>query len=293
MYLPHALAAAALALLATTVVSAAESVHRPTGARIHTDVAYKHDADLSEYERARCRLDVYLPAVGKGFPTLVWFHGGGLVAGDKGVARAMALSLARAGVAVVAANYRLSPAAKYPDYLHDAAAAVAWTRAHIAGYGGDPAQTFIGGHSAGGYITLMIGLDERHLGARGIALADIAGLISVSGQTMTHNVVRAERGLGRFSIVADEAAPVYYGRRDTPRILVLYADRDKVARAAEGRYFVEIMRGAGNRRVTGRLIVDRTHETIVGRMANDDDPARQAILDFIRPTAKRPVMIGR
>ena len=114
-------------------------------------------------------------------------------------------SLARAGVAVVSAEYRLSPKVKYPAYLQDAAAAFAWTRAHIAEHGGDVEKLFVGGHSAGGYLTFMIGLDERYLREFGVELSGIAGLIPVSGQTMTHYTVREERGIGQFTITADEA----------------------------------------------------------------------------------------
>jgi acetyl esterase/lipase len=253
--------------------------------QVLTDIAYKSGNGISDYEKQRCKLDVYLPLEPGGFATLVWFHGGGLTGGSKDGTGKMARSLARAGVAVVVPNYRLSPKVTFPSYIQDAAAACAWTRAHIAEHGGDPARLFIGGHSAGGYLALMLGMDAHYLRDAGVEPSAIAGLIPVSGQTMTHYTVRQERGIGKFTITADQAAPVYFIRKDTPPFLVLYADHDMVGRAEENAYFVAMMKGAGNQRITGKLIADRTHGSIAGRIAEDGDPARLAILEFITRAA--------
>jgi acetyl esterase/lipase len=251
--------------------------------QVITGIAYKTGPNLTGYEKQQCRLDVYLPPGRKGFPTLVWFHGGALKAGDKKDIARIALSLAQEGLALVAVEYRLSPKATYPAYIQDGAAAFAWARAHISGYGGDPARLYIGGHSAGAYLALMIGLDPRYLTAAGLSLSSIAGIIPISGQTMTHYTVRAERGIGMYTIIADEAAPVHYCRKDTPPMLVLYADHDEPAREQENEYLVAVMKAAGNQRVTGMLIANRTHGTILGHVADKDDPARNAILNFIKP----------
>jgi len=261
-------------------MEASEAVLAPL--TILQDVSYKSGANLSDYEQQRCKLDVYLPLEKKGFPTLVWFHGGGLKVGDKQDGSAIAHSLAQTGLAVVAPNYRLSPKVSYPAYVQDAAAAVAWTRANIARHGGDPDKVFVAGHSAGGWLTLMVGLDERYLGQHDVALSEIAGCIPVSGQTMTHFTVREERGIGRFTIIADEAAPVHYGREDTPPFLLLYADNDMAARAEENEYFVALMKGAGNEHVNGLLVRDRDHGSIAFRIVEQNDPARRAILEFIQ-----------
>ena len=249
--------------------------------KVLANIDYKTGDSLSDYEKQRCKLDLYLPAQKSGFATLVWFHGGRLTGGSKDGADKMARSLAKAGIAVAVPNYRLSPKVKFPAYIQDAAAACAWTRAHIGEQSGDPARLFIGGHSAGGYLTLMLGLDAHYLRDVGVEPSAIAGLIPVSGQTMTHYTVREERGIGKFTITADAAAPVYFIRKDTPPFLVLYADHDMVGRAEENAYFVAMMKGAGNQRINGKLIADRTHGSIAGKITEDGDPARTAILDFI------------
>jgi acetyl esterase/lipase len=259
------------------------------GVKVISAVSYKVGGQLTDYEKERCQLDLYLPEGVKDFPTLVWFHGGGLQNGERDGKNTVALarSLAASGVAVASASYRLSPKVKYPAYLEDAAAAFAWTKRSISGHGGHANAVFIGGHSAGGYLTFMVGLDARHLKAHGLETTAIAGLIPVSGQTMDHYTVREERGLGRFTITAGEAAPVFYARKDTPPMLVLYADDDLPARQAENEYLVEILKGAGNTNVTGRLIRDRNHGTVAYRIAEEGDPAKEAILEFVRSHRSR------
>jgi acetyl esterase/lipase len=253
-----------------------------------SDIAYKSGDKLSAYEKERCKLDVYLPVGKKNFATLVWFHGGGITKGSKDSEHtpAIARSLASGGIAVVNVNYRLSPKATYPAYVEDGAAAFAWTLSHIAEHGGDVNRVFIGGHSAGGYLTLLVGLDAHYLKDLGIELSSIAGLIPISPQTMTHYTVREERGIGKYTITADDAAPVFHVRKDTAPILVLYADNDMAARAEECAYFVAIMKGAGNKLVTGKMIADRNHGSVGNNVENEDDAARIEILNFISSVSK-------
>lgn len=279
--------AALLFLLARPLPSYSEESGTPKPV---ADLAYKTGSKLTEYETERCKLDLYLPASGKNFATLVWFHGGGLKAGakDGGQTPVIARALAADGLAVASVNYRLSPKAAYPAYLEDSAAAVAWVRAHIAEHGGDPMKIFISGHSAGGYLTLMLAMDARWLKPHGLTPDSFAGYIPLSGQTMTHYTVREERGIGKETITADEAAPVFYCRKDTPPMLVLAGDHDMAARSEENEYLVAVMKGAGNKRVTFRQIPDRTHGSIASNIVQPGDPVRKAILDFIAaPTTAR------
>jgi triacylglycerol lipase len=87
-------------------------------------------------------------------PVLIFVHGGGFVRGDKHESGSpfydnVLAWAARNGLVGVNINYRLAPKAAYPAGAQDLAAAIAWTRAHIAEYGGDPDRIYIWGHSAG------------------------------------------------------------------------------------------------------------------------------------------------
>jgi acetyl esterase/lipase len=278
---------AVLLYLLPFALSAAEP-----GPKVIRDLAYKGEgAALTAYERERCRLDVTLPAAAPGFATLVWFHGGGLKNGHKDLpseyVHELAASLARGGIAVVTPNYRLSPQATYPAYVDDAAAAFAWTVAHIAEHGGNPRRVFIGGHSAGGYLALLVGFDPSRLRPYGLGLEAVAGIAQVSGQIFTHYTVREERGQSRFSITADEAAPSVHLSKAVPPVLTLYAQNDMPSRAEENQFLVAALKAAGHPAAFGRRIDDRTHSTVGHNIRNLDDPARGAILDFIATQAAK------
>jgi len=242
--------------------------------RIENDISYVQEgqADVSEYQRERCRLDVYYPEGETGFATVVWFHGGGLSAGN----RQIPAGLKDQGLAVVPVNYRLHPKVTCPVYLQDAAAAVAWTFRNIEKYGGDPNKIFVSGASAGGYITSMIGLDKRWLAEQGADADRIAGLLPVTGHTITHMTVRKERGIPKTQPVVDEFAPLYHVRADAPPILLLTGDREMemLGRYEENAYFMRMLKVVGHEDVTLYEIQGYGHNMV--------DPAMQPMLKWIR-----------
>ena len=116
--------------------------------RVYREIAYGG--------HALQKLDMYLPQ-GQGFYTIVHFHGGALTSGDKGEPHfaEMAHRFAQSGYGFVAANYRMYPHAKYPEYLEDGAAAVAQVRRVIKDYGGN-GELIVSGQSAGAWMSAML-----------------------------------------------------------------------------------------------------------------------------------------
>ena len=165
--------------------------------------------------------------------------------------------------------------------MDDAAAAFAWTVKHIAEHGGDPRKVFIGGHSAGGYLALLVGMDPERLKPHGLTLGSVAGIAQVSGQVLTHYTVREERGQARYGITSDSAAPAFFIRKSLPPILTLYAQNDMLSRAEENMFFVTTLKAAGHTENFSLRIDDRDHGTVGHNIRNRDDPARLAILNFI------------
>lgn len=154
-------------------------------------------------------LDVYLPE-GEVKSVFLYFHGGGLKAGDKTDAEIFAAYLCQHGVGLISANYRMYPDAKYPEYILDAADAVAWSVKYVQQELSCP-KLYIGGSSAGGYLTLMLCFDHKYLKNVGVDPNFIAGYLHDAGMTTTHyNILREERGLSYKRIIVDEAAPLYY-----------------------------------------------------------------------------------
>lgn len=191
-------------------------------AKDEMDISYYPEASITnEYQRSRCKLDIRYPEK-KGFATIVWFHGGGLSGGNKHW-----ISLGDNSVAQVRVNYRLHPKGKHPDYLYDAGAAVAWTMKNIARYGGDPEKIFVSGHSAGGYLSAMIGMDPRWLACYGESNKKLAGIAPISGQMTTHFLVKKLRGDKgpQYRPLIDEYAPLYYAAKDVPPICLIMGDR--------------------------------------------------------------------
>ena len=222
--------------------------------------------------REMCRLDVYCPQDAPGFATIVWFHGGGLTSGK----RQIPSQLKELGVAVVAVDYRLSPSVKVRDCIDDAAAAVAWVLENIERYGGSRDRVFVSGHSAGGYLTSMIGLDKQWLRKYGIDADEIAGLIPFSGHTITHFTARKELGLKKEQPLIDELAPLYHVRSDAPPLLLVTGDRDleMLGRYEENAYLWRMMQVAGHPQTSIYELDGFDH----GQMA---EPAFALLLQFV------------
>ena len=218
------------------------------------------------------------PRKKKDFATVVWFHGGGLKQGSKTIPP----ELKEKGMAVVAVNYRLHPRVQSPVYIDDAAASVAWTMKNIQRYGGNPRKVFVSGHSAGGYLTSMVGLDRSYLKKYGVAADDLAGLIPFSGHTITHFTVRAERGIGDKQPLVDELAPLFHVRKDCPPILLITGDRDleMLGRYEENAYFWRMLKVAGHEQAELLELDGYNHGGMAG-------PAHPLLVRFVRRLEKK------
>ena len=92
-------------------------------------------------------------------PVLLQVHGGAWMVGMKeGQAETLMSHLAERGWVIVTTNYRLSPRSTWPDHIVDVKKALAWTKANIAQYGGDPDFVCITGGSAGGHLASLAAL---------------------------------------------------------------------------------------------------------------------------------------
>lgn len=155
-------------------------------------------------------MDIFFPEV-EDFFTIVYFHGGGLVEGDKGDTHEFVKHLTKLGFAVATANYSLLTEKKFPECVKDAAKAVKYVKDNIKSKG-----ILVMGQSAGAYLTLMLCLNKEFLKEVGIDNKEIVAWISDAGQTTTHfNILKYERGLDPLLQRVDEAAPLYYVNKDT------------------------------------------------------------------------------
>jgi acetyl esterase/lipase len=231
-----------LLVISTLSASAQQQYITEKGIHYYPDSINNKD----EYIASQCTLDIYYPKGVKNYATIVWFHGGGLTGGVKEIPKA----LMDKGYAIIGVEYRLSPKVKAPAYIDDAAAAVAWTFRHIGDYGGSTKLIFLSGHSAGGYLDMMITLDKEYLSKYNIDANNIAAIIPFSGQAITHFTVRQERGIKDTQPIIDEYAPLYYVRADAPPMLLITGDRELelLGRYEENAYLLRMMKLTGNKR---------------------------------------------
>lgn len=239
-------------VILTPFLVSAQDAKQKTEYTSKTDIPYREgdqgfqpkDLPLTDYMKERCKLDVYYPANKKDFATIVWFHGGGLKNNSKSIPK----ELKERGIAVVAPNYRQNPKVKSPAYIEDAASSVAWTMKNIKSLGGDPKKIFVSGHSAGGYLTSMVGMDKRWLAPHKMDPDNLAGLIPFSGHTITHFTIRSERGIDGKQPIIDDMAPLFHVRADSPPLLLITGDREKemLGRYEENAYFWRMMQVVGH-----------------------------------------------
>lgn len=269
-------AAVAFALCVATAVSLARAELRMR------DVPYRPSTQPAD---PLCVLDVHLPTTRPVAATLVWLHGGGMVKGDKAEANAFAKVMNEAGVAFVSANYRLHPAVQYPAYVDDAAAAVAWTIAHAADFGGDRKAVYAGGYSAGGYLAMLLASDPSRLKPFGLAPTDLRGVVTVSPQVSTHFTILDERGIPhpRETSVVDDAAPLRHASAAMPRVLSFVSTDDMPARAEELAYLFALLKVQKHPDARLVIVPGKDHTTIWHRAADADDPVRIETLNFLLP----------
>ena len=176
------------------------------------NIFYSQNTDA--YSLERCVLDVYYPLGVQDCPVIVWFHGGGLTSGNKTIPE----QLKNRGYVVIAANYRF--------------------RNNI----------YVSGHSAGGYLTSMIGLDKKYLAKYGIDADKIAALIPFSGQVMTHYAYRQQHGVSENVTTIDDTSPIAHVRADGPPYVIVSGDRELelYGRYEENAYMWRMMKLIGH-----------------------------------------------
>ena len=219
-----------------------KNLEQKTSYTIEENIIYQKGDD---YMNERCVLDIYFPDSKEGTPTLIYFHGGGLKEGNKYIPE----FLKEKGIIVVSVNYRFYPHVAVKKIIEDAAIAVKWVYDNIKSYGGTPDKIFLSGHSAGGYIISMLGLDDTYLKAVDLNPDQMAGLIPLSGHAITHMTVREDMGIGATQPLIDEMAPLYHVKENTPPYIMITGDRELelLGRYEENAYMNRMMKLVGNK----------------------------------------------
>jgi acetyl esterase/lipase len=186
------------------------------------------------------RLDVYRSrARPTGAPVLVYFHGGAFRSGRKNrEARPLLYRLASQGWVCISANYRLSPAARFPDHLIDVKKVIAWAREHGRRYGADPALVVVAGSSAGGHLASMAALTPNEPAFQpGFERADtsVSAVVSLYGY---YGSLDTDAAL--------PSSPLEYVRPEAPPFFLAHGDRDTLVIVDDARQFAERLRSTSS-----------------------------------------------
>jgi acetyl esterase/lipase len=235
-------------------------VTKPSGVRIIHAIEY---AVVEGYRPLQ--IDLYLPPIGSttdAFPAIVFIHGGGWRVGTRRrFGRAFRPwdptpleKMALAGFVVACVDYRLSGEAIFPAQLHDIKAAVRWIRAHALDINIDPDRIVSWGESAGGHLSLMVGLTgnrpdlEGNIGEHLDQRTDVCATIGWYGHTdflrvTEHQLASSEVDhhapdsyeslmlggpIPTRAELASFASPINYVHADAPPIQIHHGDADKL-----------------------------------------------------------------
>lgn len=197
------------------------------------------------YNDKGMHLDLLLPE-GEVKALLVYFHGGGLESGDYKQIWYFPPYLTERGIAIATVDYRMYPEASYPDFIEDCADAVLWAKEHMQEYGLSN-KLFVGGSSAGGYLSMMLCFCNDFYEKRGIKQVDIAGYIHDAGQPTAHFNVLNYNGIDSRRVIVDETAPLYYiGKADEyPPMTFFVSDNDMENRLEQTMLVLSTLRHFG------------------------------------------------
>jgi acetyl esterase/lipase len=198
----------------------------------------------------RNKLNIWVPTGTKKsdrLPVLVWLYGGGWYSGARDDYGFAGRAFAKQGFVVVIPDYRIVPDGHWPDFLNDSAAAVAWTDAHIANYGGDPDRIALSGHSAGAYNAVMLALDPKWMKAAGSDPSVIRGVAALAGP---YDFYPFEKG-GRADVAmgdirpVEQTQPIAFARADAPPLWLGHGTADTVVRVRNSQRLAAAMHKIG------------------------------------------------
>jgi acetyl esterase/lipase len=269
-YLDQVTADEGAADLAEAVVTPLRDLVRPF-AMMRPDVERISDINYRD-GGSRARLDIYRrkDVDLRNAPVLVQVHGGGWTIGDKSQQGLMLMNrMAERGWVCVAMNYRLAPRHRFPAQIVDVKRAIAWTREHVAEYGGDPSYLVITGGSAGGHLAALAALTPKVKEYQpGFEDADTSvsacvpfyGVYDMAGLTGDRSAIEmrdkflAPRVFSRDpkadAAEFELASPLSHVVPDSPDFFVIHGDQDGLVSVRQARAFVAKLREVSTGTVT-------------------------------------------
>jgi acetyl esterase/lipase len=219
------------------------------------------------------KLDLARPAEGEGpFPAIVYVHGGGWSGGNRQMHRAHIEEAARRGYVAATISYRLmkydaqnrdtaTAELTFPVQIHDAKTAIRWMRANAKKYHVNPDRIGVGGASAGGHLSLLVGLSDEDDGLEGQGehadqSSRVQAVVNIFGPTEMASCYENSSVPWIFRLFLDgapaeqaerykTASPVTYITQDDPPVLTLHGDKDELVPVQQAQLLDEKLKAAG------------------------------------------------
>jgi acetyl esterase/lipase len=254
----------------------------------------------------RLRLDLARPRGEGPFPAIVFIHGGGWVQGRRRAHADAIEEAARRGYVAATITYRLArpdpeterPAHPFPAALDDCRAAVRWLRANAGRYQVDPDRVGVIGVSAGGHLSLLVGLATTH-DPDADASARVQAVVDVSGPTdllRWYETTPVMRGFARALCDGPpataretyvEASPVTWVTAGAPPILIQHGANDEAIPPEQATLLADRLAAAGVPHVL--TIIPGQGHGFQGDAASAAEAAQWAFFDeHLKPAAATP-----
>jgi acetyl esterase/lipase len=245
--------------------------------------------DLKYGPDDRHRLDIHEPItrVSDAMPTVVFFHGGAFIGGDKNVVGDfifgnVATYFASKGMLGVNATYRLAPMYQWPQGALDVARVVEWLRKYGAKYSGDPNRIFLFGHSAGAAHVATYVFHEAFQLKSGVG---VAGAVLMSGPYNPSAKNPRSSDVAYYGPDTEN-----YGERaainhtDTLKVplFIIFAELDPLEFEMQSAELLEALRKGDKEKVRSALVRNHNHLSEVVHLNTGDDSIGPEIVDFIK-----------
>ena len=261
------------------------------------------DIVFAETASHKLKLNLYLPKDKVRPPLVIFIHGGGWKSGSyKNCGTSW---LTDYGFAVASISYRLTDKAVFPAQIHDCKAAVRWLRKHAGDYGYNADRIGVAGTSAGGYLSLFLGVTggiaeyEGTVGGNLKQSSQVQAIVDYYGPSdfvlrsknhpaKTEKPKSPVRGLlGKPAStdlrLAQQASPAYHVSKDDPPLLIIHGDKDRTVFLEQSKRMAEEYRGA-DLKVTMEIVAGGGHGGKAFFTAVYRDKVASFLNKHLRPT---------
>jgi acetyl esterase/lipase len=246
---------------------------------------YTAETGIAYGPEKRQMLDIYHPVrpdLSK--PVIVFFYGGSWKNGERGNYRFIGQSFAAEGFTVVVPDYRLYPEVRFPDFIQDGAAAIAWVADNLDRPTGGNSRIVLIGHSAGAHIAALLALDEHYLTRDGVSPDVIQGVVGLAGPYAFDPLrYRSTKPIFENAEDPDTARPVTFVRAGAPPTLLLHGLEDRTVWPLNSEDLAARLAEAGNQ-VSYLPLEGTGHVEILLALAQPFTylaPVRASIVSFI------------